>query len=102
MQKQRAFIQASLSSIPYLHGHSSEMPGRESEFQKDKGFYWGLGAVGKVMAVASANWLGKGPSPVRQVGGGCSRGGGVVKVKDTEQDGVGLRRPALSLYRAPN
>ena len=26
-----------------------------------------------------------------------SRGGGVVKVKDTEQDGVGWRRPALSL-----
>ena len=25
-----------------------------------------------------------------------SRGGGVVKVKDTEQDGVGWRRPALS------
>ena len=49
--------------------------------------------------MASADWLGKGPSPVRQVrwGGGCSRGGGVVKVKDTEQDGVGRRRPALSI-----
>ena len=49
------------------------------------------------MAMASADWLGKGPSPVRQVmGDGYSRGGGVVKVKDTEQDGVGRRRPALS------
>ena len=47
--------------------------------------------------MASADWLGKGPSPVRQVmGDGYSRGGGVVKVKDTEQDGVGRRRPALS------
>ena len=47
--------------------------------------------------MASADWLGKGPSPVRQVSGGYSRGGGVVKVKDTEQDGVGQRRPALSI-----
>ena len=52
------------------------------------------------MAVASADWLGKGPSPVRQVSGGYSRGGGVVKVKDTEQDGVGRRRPALSMALA--
>ena len=49
------------------------------------------------MAVASADWLGKGPSPVRQVSGGYSRGGGVVKVKDTEQDGVGQCRLALSV-----
>ena len=57
-----------------------------------------LGAVGEVMAVASADWLEKGLSPVRQVRGavGYSRGGGVVQVKDTEQDGVGRRRPALS------
>ena len=47
--------------------------------------------------MASADWLGNGPSPVRQVGGGgsYSRGGGVVKVKDTEQDGVGRRGSAL-------
>lgn len=50
------------------------------------------------MAVASADWLGKGLSLVRQVRGegGYSRGGGVVKVKDTEQDGFCRRRPALS------
>ena len=48
--------------------------------------------------MASADWLGKGPSPVRQVRGErYSRGGGVVKVKDTEQDGVGRCRPALSI-----
>ena len=52
------------------------------------------------MAMASADWLGKGPSPVRQVRGGYSRGGGVVKVKDTEQDGVGRRRPSLSVLRS--
>ena len=48
------------------------------------------------MAVASAEWLGKGPSPVRQGrgGGGYSRGGGVVK--DTEQDGVSRHKPVLS------
>ena len=34
---------------------------------KAQSFYRGLGAVGEVMAVASADWLGKGRSPVRQV-----------------------------------
>ena len=38
MQKQRAFISASSSSIPYLHPRSGEILGRESEFQKHKGF----------------------------------------------------------------
>ena len=28
---------------------------------KGQRFYWGLGAVGEVMAMASADWLGKGP-----------------------------------------
>ena len=31
---------------------------------KGQRFYWGLGAVGEVMAVASADWLGKGWSPL--------------------------------------
>ena len=49
------------------------------------------------MAVASADWLGKGPSPVRQVSGGYSRGGGVVKVKDTEQmESAGVGPPVHS------
>ena len=39
---------------------------RVSEAQR---FYRGLGAVGEVMAVASADWLGKGGSPVMQVAG---------------------------------
>ena len=49
------------------------------------------------MAMASADWLGKGPSPVRQVREGLLKGRRCVKVKDTEQDGVGWRRPALSV-----
>ena len=32
---------------------------------KAERFYWGLGAVGEVMAMASADWLGKGPISVR-------------------------------------
>ena len=72
MQKQRAFIRASSSSIPYLHRRSGEIPGRE-RVSKAQRFYWGLGAVGEVMAMASADWLGKGPSPVRQVRGGGGR-----------------------------
>ena len=106
-KSKRAFIRASSSSIPYLHRRSGEIPGRKSDtgekerVSKGQRFYWGLGAVGEVMAMASADWLGKCPSPVRQVRwGGYSRGGGVVKVKDTEQDGVGWRRPALSVYLA--
>ena len=68
MQKQRAFIRASSVSIPYLHLRSGEMPGRE-RVSKAQRFYRGLGAVGEVMAVASADWLGKGRSPVMQVAG---------------------------------
>ena len=41
---------------------------------KGQRFYWGLGAVGEVMAMASADWLGKGPSPVRQVVEGVAQG----------------------------
>ena len=73
MQKQRAFIRASSSSIPYLHRHSGEIPERE-RVSKGQRFYWGLGAVGEVMAMASADWLGKGPSPVRQVREGLLKG----------------------------
>ena len=95
MQKsKRAFIRASSSSIPYLQDAAVRYWERE-RVSKGQRFYWGLGAVGEVMAMASADWLGKGPSPVRQVSGGYSRGGGVVKVKDTEQDGVCRRRPAF-------
>ena len=46
MQKQRAFIRASSSSIPYLHRRGGEIPGKESEFQKDKGF---IGAWGQLV-----------------------------------------------------
>ena len=69
MQKQRAFIRASSSSVPYLHRRSGEIPGEREQVSKAQRFYWGLGAVGEVMAVASADWLGKGPSPVTQVSG---------------------------------
>ena len=68
MQKQRAFIQASSSSIPYLHQRSGEMPERE-RVSKAQRFYRDLGAVGEVMVVALANWLGKGQSPNAQVAG---------------------------------
>ena len=35
---------------------------RERErVSKGQRFYWGLGAVGEVMAMASADWLGRGP-----------------------------------------
>ena len=67
-RSKRAFTRASSSSIPYLHRGSGEIPGRE-RVSKAQRFYWGLGAVGEVMAVASADWLGKGWSPVRQVSG---------------------------------
>ena len=50
MQKQRAFIRASSSSIPYLHRGSGEIPERESGFQKHKGL---------IGIMASADWLGK-------------------------------------------
>ena len=39
--------------------------GERLRVSKAQRFYWGLGAVGEVMAVASANWLGKGRSPGR-------------------------------------
>ena len=51
MQKQRAFIRASWSSISYLHGRSGEIPETESEVQKHKGF---------IGIMALADWLGKG------------------------------------------
>ena len=40
---------------------------RREGVSKAQRFYRGLGAVGEVMAVASADWLGKGGSPVMQV-----------------------------------
>ena len=49
-----------------MHRHSGEIPKRE-RVSKAQRFYRGLGAVGEVMAVASADWLGKGRSPVTQV-----------------------------------
>ena len=36
--KAKSLLRASWSSISYLHQRSGEMPGRESEFQKHKGF----------------------------------------------------------------
>ena len=68
MQKQRAFIQASSSSIPYLHQRSGEMPERE-RVSKAQRFYRDLGVVGGAMVVALADWLGKGQSPTAQVAG---------------------------------
>ena len=50
MQKQRAFIRASSSSIPYLPALAVRYP-RESGFQKHKGF---------IGIMALADWLGKG------------------------------------------
>ena len=73
MQKQRAFIRASSSSIPYLHRRSGEIPGERVSFKRTK-VLLGPRAVGEVMAVASADWLGKGPSPVRQVSGRLLKG----------------------------
>ena len=69
MQKQRAFIRASSVSIPYLHLRSGEMPGRE-RVSKAQRFYRGLGAVGEIMVVALANWLGKGRGLSRLAGEG--------------------------------
>ena len=43
--------------------------GERERVSKGQRFYWGLGAVGEVMAVASADCLGKGRSPVTQVAG---------------------------------
>ena len=37
-KSKRAFIRASSRSIPYLHQRRGEIPGRESECQKDEGF----------------------------------------------------------------
>ena len=68
MQKQRAFIRASSSSIPYLHRRRGEIPERE-RVSKAQRFYRGLGAVGGVMVVALADWLGKGQRPIAQVAG---------------------------------
>ena len=68
MQKQRAFIRASWSSIPYLHRRSIEMLERE-QVSKAQRFYRDLEAVGRVTVVALADWLGKGQSPVAQVAG---------------------------------
>ena len=67
-KSKRDFIRPSSSSIPYLHRRIGEKPERE-RVSKGQRFYWGLGAVGEVMAVASANWLGKGQGPVTQVAG---------------------------------
>ena len=53
------------------------------------------------MAVASADWLGNGRSPVTQVAGRVLIGK-LLKVEDTEQDGVGRRRSALSFPVSPH
>ena len=61
-------IGASWSSIPYLHRRSGEMLETE-RVSKAQRFYRDLGAVGRVMVVALANWLGKDQSPLAQVAG---------------------------------
>ena len=61
MQKQRAFIRANSSSIPYLHRRSGEIPERESGFQEHKGF---------IGIMALADWLGKGRGLSRLAGEG--------------------------------
>ena len=68
-KSKRAFIRASSSSIPYLHWHSGEIPGRE-RVSKAQRFSRGLGPGGEVMAVASADWLGKGRGLGRLAGKG--------------------------------
>ena len=66
MQKQRAFIRASSSSIPYLHLRSGEILERESGFQEHKGY---IGIMALALAGEGswpqpigllADWLGKG------------------------------------------
>ena len=66
--KAKSLYSPSSSSIPYLHRHSGEILGRRASFKRTK-VLLGPGAVGEVMAVASADWLGKGWSPVVQVAG---------------------------------
>ena len=85
---QRAFIQASSSSIPYLHQRSGEMPERE-RVSKAQRFYRDLGAVWGVMVVALANWLGKGQSPVAQVAG-CGLNGKFERVSGSYSRGGGM------------
>lgn len=57
MQKQGAFIQASLSSIPHAHRRSGV--GRESELQQDKGLMgvWGRGRGGLLSWLTSIGQL---------------------------------------------
>ena len=57
MQKQRAFIRASSSSIPHLHQCSGKMPEKKSVFSPEQRFYGFPGRFGRVMAVALADWL---------------------------------------------
>ena len=71
------------------------MPGRE-RVSKGQRFYWGLGAVAEVMAVASANWLGKGRSPVTQVAGRLLIGkfeGVSGEVTQGEEESAGIGPP---------
>ena len=60
MQKQRAFIRASSSSISHLHQSGGKMPEKESAFSPEQRFYGFPGRFGGVMAVALADWLGLG------------------------------------------
>ena len=46
------------------HRHTHVRERQREGVSKGQRFYWALGAVGEVMAVASADWLGKGQSPV--------------------------------------
>lgn len=66
------------------------MPERE-RVSKAQRFYRGLGAVGGVMVVALANWLGKGQVPVAQIarsglsGNGARSGTQLLRTVGTEQ-----------------
>lgn len=66
------------------------MPERE-RVSKAQRFYRGLGAVGGVMVVALADWLGKGQVPVAQIarsglsGNGARSGTQLLRTVGTEQ-----------------
>ena len=71
MQKQRAFIPASSSSIPYLHREAVRYRRERERVSRAQRFYrdHGLSRLAGEGSVASADWLGKDQSPVTQVDG---------------------------------